>query len=109
MTNVAIEYTASAQPMSITMRTRVIRSNGILHAPIDVSESVMISIDLGRYYRLNAVGARIVDLLDTPQTIAALCQRICEEFEVDARSCEVDMLKFTSSLIDRGVVVVAAG
>ena len=94
--------------MSISTDTKLIRNGDILYAPVGTEEAVMMSVEAGRYYGLNAVASRIWELLETPQTVAQLCARICEEFEVDAQSCEADVLKFTGSLIDNGIVHEAA-
>jgi hypothetical protein len=93
---------------SITPETKLIRNNAILHAPVGAEEAVMMSVEAGRYYGLNAVASRIWELLDTPMTVAELCAQICQEFEVDAQTCETELLKFTGSLIDNGIVHEAA-
>jgi hypothetical protein len=58
----------------------------------------------GRYYGLNAVGRRIWELLEKPMTVAEICARLCEEFEVDAQSCEAAVLKFANDMVDNGVI-----
>jgi hypothetical protein len=90
--------------MSITLQTNLIRNGDILHAPVGAEEAVMMSIQAGRYYGLNAAGSRIWELLETPKTVAQICRHICEEFEIDARTCETDVLKFAHELVDNGVV-----
>jgi hypothetical protein len=90
--------------MSIDMITTLRRNANILHAPVGTEEAVMMSIEGGCYYGVNAVGARIWELLETPHTVEQLCARICDEFDVDAQTCEVAVLKFADDLIDNGVV-----
>ena len=68
----------------------------------------MMSVAAGRYYGLNAVASRIWELLDSPKTIAQLCAQLSEEFEVDAQTCEAEVLKFVQDLIDNGLVHEAA-
>jgi len=80
------------------------RNADILHAPVGKEEAVMMSIEVGRYFGVNAVGARIWELLETPQTIAQLCAQICAEFDVDLQTCKSAVLKFSRNLIDNGVV-----
>jgi hypothetical protein len=94
--------------MSITLETKLSRNGEILHAPVGAEEAVMMSIQAGRYYGLNAVASRIWDLLETPQTVAQLCGGIRQEFEVDAQTCETDVLKFARHLVDNGIVHEAA-
>ena len=90
--------------MSIRLDTALSRNDDILHAAVGSDEAVMMSVTAGRYYGLNAVASRIWELLETPKTIAQLCAQICEEFEVDAQTCEVEVLKFVQDLVDNGVV-----
>ena len=94
--------------MSIELDTTLSRSDDILHASVGSEETVMMSVTAGRYYGLNAVASRIWELLETPKTITQLCAQICEEFEVDAQTCEAEVLKFVQDLIDNGIVHEAA-
>jgi hypothetical protein len=95
-------------PVSITLDTAVSRIGETLYARVGTEEAVMMSVTAGRYYGLNAVAVRIWELLERPMTIAELCARLCEEFEVDAQTCEAEVLKFVNELIDNGIVHAAA-
>ncbi|MGH6835913.1 MAG: PqqD family peptide modification chaperone [Methylocella sp.] len=97
-----------ALPISIALDTTVSRAGETLYARAGTDEAVMMSVAAGRYYGLNAVALRIWELLERPVTIAELCARLCEEFEVDARTCEAEVLNFVSELIDNGIVHEAA-
>jgi hypothetical protein len=90
--------------MSITLETALSRNENILHAPVGTEEVVMMSVEAGRYYGLNAVASRIWELLEKPMTVAQVCARLCDEFEVDAQTCEAEVLKFISDLMDNGIV-----
>ena len=90
--------------MTITLETRLCRNGEILHATMSTEGIVMLSMMAGKYYGLNSVGARIWELLETPRSVAEICATLCEEFDVDARRCEVEVLQFTSTLVDNGIV-----
>lgn len=90
--------------MSIGPETTISRNRDILHARVGTDEAVMMSIEAGHYYGLNAVGARIWELLGTPQTVERLCERIRAEFDVDKQTCDAAILKFAEELIDNGIV-----
>jgi hypothetical protein len=94
--------------MSITVHTTIGRTGDILYAPVGTEEAVMMSVIGGCYFGLNAVGMRIWELLEHPRMIAELCAQLCEEFEVEAEACEVDVLKFVNELIANGIVHEAA-
>ncbi len=84
--------------------TALRRNANIIHAPVGTEEMVMLSVDAGRYYSLNAVGRRLWELLEEPRTRVELHAVICAEFEVDDRTCEADIAKFVAEMIDNGLV-----
>jgi hypothetical protein len=94
--------------MTAALETTLRRNEGILHAPVGRDEVVMMSIDAGKYFAVKAVGARIWEMIETPRTIAAICARLCEEFEVDPATCKSEVLQFADELIRNGVARTAA-
>jgi hypothetical protein len=90
--------------VTIALETMLSRDSEILHAAVNTDELVMLSISASRYYGLNSVAARIWELLETPMTVAQICARLCEEFEVDVQECQTAVLKFANELVDNGVV-----
>ena len=94
--------------MSITLVTTLSRNRNILYASVGTEEAVMMSVEAGRYYGLNAVASRIWELLEPPKTVAQLCKILCEEFEVDAQTCEAELLEFAQDLVDNGIAHEAA-
>jgi hypothetical protein len=88
----------------MTRDTKVSRSGDILFAQVGPDEAVVLSVEQGCYYGLNAVAARICELIDTPVTIAQLSARICEEFEIDAQTAEAEVVKFVNTLAANGIV-----
>ncbi|MGH6838668.1 MAG: PqqD family peptide modification chaperone [Methylocella sp.] len=97
-----------ALPISITLDTIVSRAGETLYARAGADEAVMMSVAAGRYYGLNAVASRIWELLERPMTVASLCARLCEEFEVNAKTCEAEVLNFVNELIESGFAHAAA-
>ena len=94
--------------MSISLDAKLSRSGEIFYAPVGTEEAVMMSVAAGRYYGLDAAGMRIWELLERPRTITELCMRLCEEFEVDAQTCEAEVMTFVDALIANGIVHEAA-
>ena len=90
--------------MSVTRDTTLSRNGEILYAPVGTEEAVMLSVAAGEYYGLNAVAARIWELLAQPMTVAQLCTQICAEFDVDAQTCEATVTRFADELIDNGII-----
>jgi hypothetical protein len=94
--------------MTIGHDTMLSRNGDILHAPVGTEEAVMMSVTAGAYYGVNAVGARLWELLETPATAGELCARIHDEFDVDEATCNAAVLKFLDDLVANGVVHAAA-
>ena len=90
--------------MPIELDTKLSRNLDILHASVGRDELVMMSIASGRYYAVNAVGARVWELLATARTIKELCAEICDEFDVDPATCQVALTNLANDLVDNGVV-----
>jgi Coenzyme PQQ synthesis protein D (PqqD) len=92
------------EAVAITLDTTLSRNSDIFYAAVDSEEAVMLNVAAGKYYGLNAVAARIWELLERPMTLAQLCGRICEEFEVANQTCEAALLEFADEIIANGVV-----
>lgn len=99
--------TVSESSMAITLDTTLSRDGDILYSSVNAEEAVMLNVTAGKYYALNAVGARIWELLEQPMTVAQLCAQICAEFEVDMQTCQVAVLKFADETIENGIVHVS--
>jgi hypothetical protein len=67
-------------------------------------ETVILGLQKGRYYGLDAVGARIWQLLQTPTSVADLQRAIVAEYDVAPERCQADLLALLQQLIDAGVV-----
>ncbi|SRR5687767_14851561 len=70
------------------------------------SETVILGLSSGRYYGVEAVGARIWQLIQEPTAVADVRQTIVLEYEVDPERCEADLLKLLQRMIDAGLVEV---
>jgi len=76
---------------TITSSSTIVRSDSILSSPVD-SEIVMIDLQRGSYYGLDAVGADIWNRLAAPTRVAELCESLVREYDVDPATCEQDVL-----------------
>lgn len=83
----------------------VLHRNGeVIHAPVGADDLVMLSVERGRYYSVNAVGRRLWELLEQPKRISELCAAICAEFDVDMLTCQADVEKFLADMMESGLV-----
>lgn len=67
---------------------------------------VILNTENLKYFELTDVASRIWELLDEgPQTIADICSKLLEEFEVSASNCETSVTSFLKDATARGLVV----
>jgi hypothetical protein len=91
------------EPPEVTDDLRVARADGLVASEID-GDVVILSIDSGHFFHLNATGSRLWDLLDAPMTVAELCDKARERFAVDADECRRDVGAFVQGLRDKGLL-----
>lgn len=69
-------------------------------------EAVVLSFQDGTYYGLNAVGARIWELLEKPRTVKEIVDLLLEEFDVERPQCESDLRAFLDEMHIRNLLAV---
>jgi len=81
----------------ITTETVISQTEEIVDSNID-GETVMMSIENGKYYGLDDIGSRIWELIEKPVKVSDLIDALLEQFDVDRKTCERDVLKFLNEL-----------
>lgn len=77
------------------------------HAACDLAgEAVILDLDSGLYYGLEAVGARIWELLRDPIRVAALRDTLLGEYDVAPKVCQSDLLAVLGELLSAGLIEV---
>jgi Coenzyme PQQ synthesis protein D (PqqD) len=56
-------------------------------------ELVMMNAEKGNYIGLSEIGARIWDLIETPQNVETLLTRLQQEYEVSAETCRARWIR----------------
>lgn len=82
----------------LSTTTLLQRNPDMIAANLD-GDLVMMNEKLGRYYGISGVGARAWELLETPASIDDLVSTICEEYEIDADTCQQDIIRFAQDLM----------
>lgn len=88
---------------NITLESVVRRSSDVMASQVD-NELVMMDIERGMYYALNAVGADIWARLAEPQKVADLCAQLQQEYAVDRATCEADVLAVLNDMAENGLL-----
>jgi Coenzyme PQQ synthesis protein D (PqqD) len=89
----------------LTLSSRVTAAPELLASDL-AGELVLLNLADGVYYGLDAVGAHIWRLLDTPRTVRALVDDVVALYTVDRTRCEDDVLSFLGDLDSRGLLAV---
>ena len=88
----------------MTDTTVLSRRMGLMTADMNGS-AVMMDVMTGKYYNLGQVGGRIWELLEQPMTVAALVEKLTEEYDVSANQCRADTEPFLRTLLERGLLL----
>lgn len=89
--------------IKLTASSIVSRNGELLTSEID-GETVMMSVENGEYYGMDAIGSRIWGLIEEPRQVSDLVRLLLEEFDTDEETCLADALDFLSQLAEYGVV-----
>lgn len=85
------------------LKTKLKRSSEPLQAGLD-DEVVMMSVEKGSYYSLDAVGAKIWSLLEKPVQVSDLIERLMEIYDADPEICEKETIQFLDSMLKEDLV-----
>jgi len=80
-----------------------LRAQGLLAAAAG-DELLMMSVELGRYFNLNEVGARIWALLETPVGLDGLVGVLVAEYDVAPDLAQAEVQGFLQALYQRGLL-----
>ena len=88
---------------NITKELQIVRGKELVASEMD-NEIVMMSVETGAYYGLNEVGTKIWSLISEPVTIESICSQLQTEFDVTAKDCEKEVLKFIDGMIKEKMI-----
>lgn len=67
-------------------------------------ELVMMSAEKGNYIGLSEIGARIWEIIETPQEVDAVCARLQREYDVTPETCRAEVESFIDELVKHGAI-----
>jgi hypothetical protein len=85
--------------VQLSSQAVVQRSSTLLAAELD-GETMLLSIEHGRYYGLDAVGGDIWRRLETPISVGDLCAALRDVYEADPMVIEREVLELLNRLRD---------
>ena len=87
----------------ITTDTYIKRNNEVFASEID-EEIVMMNIQSGKYFGMDAIGSRIWELIDEKIRVKDIISTLLEEYDVTEEQCRKDVLDFLNELYDQQLV-----
>jgi hypothetical protein len=88
---------------TIAGHVKIQKNRGIISSPMD-NETVMMSIEKGKYYGIDSIGTRIWELLDQPLSIDELCEILPAEYDVEPDQCRADVTGFVEKMLEKELV-----
>ena len=68
-------------------------------------ETVLLNLETGTYFDLDAVGSRFLELLEKNGELAAVHRAMLEEFDVAPEVLEADLLRLSKEMCAKGLLV----
>lgn len=82
------------------------RAPGAVHSDVN-GLAVMVDLDAGNYYGLNAVGTYVWELLAAPHTVDQLVAALLAKYRVEAAEAEATVRTFLADMEARALVTPA--
>jgi hypothetical protein len=92
----------------ISLDSMVVASEGQVSSEIG-EEVAILDLKAGTYYGLDSVGARVWELIQRPKSVGEIRNVLLEEYEVEPKRCERDLLALLQTLVNEGLVEVRNG
>jgi len=89
--------------MDITPDSTICRRAEVTGQGLD-DALVMRNSATGEFYGLESIALRIWQLIEQPRTVAAVCDELRDEYDVDAATCQRDVLDFVAELRSEGLI-----
>ena len=93
--------------MSLTLDQTVAVSEDAVFRELD-GESVVLNLETGMYYGLDAVGTVVWRAVDPKGTLRQALTRVVDEFETEPATAEADLLELASRLLEKGLWIAAS-
>ena len=72
-------------------------------------EVVLLNLQSGVYYGLDAVGSRVWQLLTQSRGVDDVCATLIDEYDVSAETLRADVHRLIGELSEKGLVIVESG
>jgi hypothetical protein len=90
----------------VQLTDRVAMGTGVICREVG-QETVLLDLGSGEYFGLNAVGARVWQLLGEHKTLADVCTALAMEYDMTPAEVQPDVLRLAEELDARRLISVA--
>jgi len=87
----------------LNLDTRIRLNQELLSSEID-GETIMMSVENGKYYGLNSVASRIWELVKEELLFSEMIEKLITEFKVDKTTCQNDTEEFILQLEENKLI-----
>lgn len=92
----------------LTLASRVQIPHGIVFRDLQ-GELVLLNLNGGVYFGLDAVGTRIWHLLREHQSLQKVLNALLQEYAVTEAQCRQDLLGLVTRMLDKGLLEISHG
>ena len=90
------------------IKTTLKRNPELLAVDMD-GETVMMDMESGNYFGVNAVGSHIWEVLETENKVTAIIETVSSQFEVkDGDTVQEDIMAFLGDMVEQRLVEVVS-
>ncbi len=82
---------------------KLVVNESVVYAELD-DEAVLLDVETGVYFGLNAIGTQIWNALRQGASPAEIVQRVLAEYEVEPLALQADVAEFLATLQARGLI-----
>jgi hypothetical protein len=91
--------------MAVSLDASVRVAENVVFRELD-GEAVILNLQSGVYFGLDAVGTRVWQLCQEQGSIRSVCQAMQKEFDVSADTLQADLLALLDELSAKGLVTI---
>ena len=88
---------------TLDLTAKIVRDSDIIATDMD-GDTVMMSIEHGKYFGLTGIGGFLWDQLENPISVQELRENVLKEFDIDESTCEADVIEFVENLLESKIV-----
>lgn len=89
--------------IEIELTDIVSRSPSQVSSEVD-GETMMMSIEQGKYYSLDEIGSLIWSYMEEPNKVSDMLDMLLERYDVDRETCKRDLLALLNDLGKQGLI-----